>query len=98
MEQLVKILDQIGQSAAIANGIFVNNASVINKTLSAEKKLDVSLAEIKAMIDKTDGDQDIVCFIFGPGKEHEVPKEGNKPPKEDEPFDNEEKDNLDAIA
>jgi len=98
MEQLLITLEKIGQSAAFANSIYENNEIVINNEMLGEGRMSLTLADTKAMVDNLKGGHDIVCFIFSPAKEHEVPKEDNKPPKEDEPFDNEERDKIGNIA
>ena len=98
MEPLVKILEHIGASARCASLVRKAGSFELEELLSAELQVDIGLSELKKATDDLDTKEDIVCFILGPGKEHDVPKEDNKPPAEDEPFDDDDIEHRNEIA
>ena len=98
MEPLVAVLEHIGKSAMINDVVRQADDIGLARVLLEELHVDVNMNEFKYSIDQLDVNRDIVCFILGPGKEHEIPKEDNKPPAEDEPFDDDELAQRSAIA
>ncbi|WDE07615.1 hypothetical protein SG34_012410 [Thalassomonas viridans] len=84
MKSITDVLERIGQQSNLKYGAEIDCElqltemrvpAVIRKVLITNDKSE--LAKL------SDTKKDIVCFIAAPGKEHEMPKDDNKPSPEE---------------
>jgi hypothetical protein len=84
-------LEQIGQQPALKQ-VATNEGKKLLTMLSIPNVLQTALiSNDRNTLEKLAGfKKDIVCYIASPEKEGDLPKDGNKPPQEDNPLNEEE--------
>jgi hypothetical protein len=83
-------LEKIGQQP-ILKKMAINEGKKLLDKMSVLEVLKVPLiSNDRNSLEKLAGfKKDIVCFIASPAKEDDMPKDGNKPPQEDDPLNEE---------
>jgi hypothetical protein len=89
---VTQALEKIGQQPSLKK-IAIEEGRKILGRLSVPGTLQKPLiSNDRSSLEKLAGfRKDIVCFIASPAKEGDMPKDGNKPPQEDDPLNEESK-------
>ena len=87
---ITQALEKIGQQPVLKN-IAINEGKKLLEKLSVPCVFHIPLiSNDRNALEKLAGfKKDIVCYIAAPEKESDMPKDGNKPPQEDDPLNEE---------
>ena len=90
MMSITDVLEKIGQQSNLKYSAEVDSRRLLTEIFVPNVVQRALVEKDKNTLSKLFGvRQDIVCFISSPSKEHDTPKDDNKPEPEDLPFPDE---------